>query len=463
MKKLTLKPLVSSLLASTMLLACLTGCGGGGDTGGTTAPTGGGSTPSTGGDGGSGGDARTVVIHLNGMDEEQKMIKAMEEIQTLEKYQDVTFEFHGRDADFYTKIPVEIAGGSQIDIMIAANPMKQQQFADEGMILPLDDLIANAGLDYEEEFGQYHLNAMNNGKYYTIPHNITKWAITYNKALFDAAGEPYPDSRVPMTWDEYAEVAKRVTQGTGAEKKYGAFYLTWGTYTYGDAIMALGGGENFYNAEGTSNIEDPAFARSLERIYNMMHTDGSTPTHANVVTSKTGPTDMLNGNYAMGIGGAYNVSWALDKEGNPRDWQVGVAPMPVDSGSTPKTWGIVNGFCIPITTADADFAFEVGLDLVRISAKYSDVTESATRTVDQSELFVEAAEILAEEGVTKEDLEFCFANDDTIFVGEKIMGANNVAYEAVYMEEVEKYLVQEQDLATTIANIKERGDKAIAG
>ena len=43
------------------------------------------------------------------------------------------------------------------------------------------------------------------------------------------------------------------------------------------------------------------------------------------------------------------------------------------------------------------------------------------------------------------------------------MGPNNVAYEKVYMEEVEKYLVDEQDLKTTIENIKKRGDKAISG
>jgi ABC transporter, substrate-binding protein, family 1 len=41
------------------------------------------------------------------------------------------------------------------------------------------------------------------------------------------------------------------------------------------------------------------------------------------------------------------------------------------------------------------------------------------------------------------------------------MGPANVEYEKVYMEEVEKYLVEAQDLETTIKNIKERADEAI--
>lgn len=76
---------------------------------------------------------------------------------------------------------------------------------------------------------------------------------------------------------------------------------------------------------------------------------------------------------------------------------------------------------------------------------------------------MEAAKALEDDGITLESLLDVFTNEKTVFVGEKIMGPNNVAYEKVYMEEVEKYLVDEQDLKTTIENIKKRGDKAISG
>lgn len=142
------------------------------------------------------GEKQKVIIHLNGIDEDYKMQKAMEEIQKMDKYSNVDFEFHGREADFDTTVPVTIAGGGQVDIIIVANPMIQQQWADAGTIIPLNDLIKETKTDYDKEFGQYVENASNNGKIFTIPHNITRWVLYYNKDIFDAAGVPYPDDKI---------------------------------------------------------------------------------------------------------------------------------------------------------------------------------------------------------------------------------------------------------------------------
>ena len=58
------------------------------------------------------------------------MQKAIEEIQTMSEYQNVEFNFVGREADFNTTVPTQIAAGNQIDIIVVANPMLQQQYAD---------------------------------------------------------------------------------------------------------------------------------------------------------------------------------------------------------------------------------------------------------------------------------------------------------------------------------------------
>ncbi|MFI3173393.1 MAG: extracellular solute-binding protein [Eubacteriales bacterium] len=407
-------------------------------------------------------EERTVTIYLNGIDEEAKMQAAMEEIQTMEKYQNITFNFVGRDADYDTKMPVEVAGGVEIDLVIVANPINLTSYAESGLLLPLDDIITDSGYDFATDFGDYAEAAVRDDSIYMIPNNVTSWAITYNKDVFDAAGVEYPSTEVPMTWDEYAEVAKSITSGSGADKTYGAFYINWGTYTYGEAIMALGGGEYFYNDEGLSNIEDPAFATALEGVYNMMHVDGSMQTHANLISSSTQVTDFMNGSYGMSIAGGWYLSWCMDQENYPRDWTVGIAPMPVDEGTDTKTWGVVNGLGVPVSAPDPELSVEIAYDLVSLAAKYADTTASAIQTVDQSNLFVDAAAALADEGITVDLLVDIYANPD-IYVTEKISGANSVAYEAVYMEEVEKYLVQEQDLETTISNIKTRGDAAILG
>ncbi|MFI3212415.1 MAG: extracellular solute-binding protein [Eubacteriales bacterium] len=467
------KKLISVLLVSAMTMGLIAGCGSSTDSTSTDTSSATTETESTTAESTTAEstevesdasiyEARTVTVYLNGIDEEKKMQDAMAEIQTMEKYQNITFNFVGRDADYDTKMPTEVAGGVEIDLVICANPINLTSYAESGLLLPLDDIITASGHDFSTEFGDYASAAVRNDSIYMIPNNVTSWAITYNKDVFDAAGLDYPSTEIPMTWDEYAEVAKSITSGSGADKTYGAFYINWGTYTYGEAIMALGGGEYFYNDEGLSNIEDPAFATALEGVYNMMHVDGSMQTHANLISTSTQVTDFMNGKYGMSIAGGWYLSWCMDQENYPRDWTVGIAPMPVDEGTETKTWGVVNGLGVPVSAPDPELSVEVAYDLVSLAAKYADTTASAIQTVDQSNLFVDAAAALADEGITVELLTDIYANPD-IYVTEKISGANSVAYESVYMEEVEKYLVQEQDLETTITNIKERGDAAILG
>ncbi|KAG2872333.1 hypothetical protein PC115_g24636, partial [Phytophthora cactorum] len=137
------------------------------------------------------------------------------------------------------------------------------------------------------------------------------------------------------------------------------------------------------------------------------------------------------------------------------------APLPVDSGEKTKTWGIVNGFGISPTSANPELALDIAIELSRLAAKYADSSESANRSVSQNELFAVFGEALAEDDITVEQLKSIFTNEETVFVGEKVMGPNNVKYEKVINEEVEKYLVKEQDLNQAIQNIKTRGDKTI--
>jgi len=376
-------------------------------------------------------EATKLVIALNKMPENENLTRALEEIQTYEKYSHVEFEILPPSEDFNEKLPIEVASGEQRDLVALANPIIQQTWVDAGVLQPIDQYIDQLGLDFSNEYGKYAENAISNGETFSIPHALTKWALYYNKSIFDAAGEPYPDTEKPMTWDEYSELAARLTSGEGSEKIYGTFHLTWPMFWYGEAIMKLGGGDKFYNEEGLSNIEDPIFAKALERTYKMQHVDKSTQSQADLVSSKTTPTAFMNGKYGMTVAGPWMLSWATDPENYPRDWEIGIAPMPVDSGTTTKTWGIVNSFGIPITSGDPELAVEVGVEITRLCAKYAKAQEEANRTIEQKDLFIGIGEQLEKEGVTTEIIVNIFTNPETQFVTEKVTGPNNVAYEKV--------------------------------
>lgn len=63
------------------------------------------------------------------------------------------------------------------------------------------------------------------GKFYALPFRSDHWVVYYNKDLFDAVGVDYPTN--DMTIKEYDELARRVTNGTGADKVYGSHFHTW--------------------------------------------------------------------------------------------------------------------------------------------------------------------------------------------------------------------------------------------
>ncbi|MDC7234703.1 MAG: extracellular solute-binding protein [Spirochaetales bacterium] len=402
-----------------------------------------------------------IVIHIHNFLNDKSVTGGLEEIQKMEKFSHVDFVIKDKDEEYETTLPIAVAGGEQIDVVAVFNPIQQNKMAKAGVIQPLDKYIAELGVDMNKEFGGYANNAKFEGKTVMFPHQVTKWVLYYNKKVFDDAGVAYPDPEVPMTWTEYAEVAAAITQGEGGNKVYGALHLDWPMFWYGEAIMKLGGGEKFYNAQGLSNIEDPIFAKALERTFNMQHVDKSIPTHADIIMSKTGPQAFMNGQYGMIVQGAWLLSWAADKATYPRDWELGIAPMPVDAGTTQKTWGIVNGYAVAQTSKNPQLAAEVALELSRLDSEYTETAPAANQTYGQENLYVGSGEKLGGEGLTVQVIQRAFNYPGSIFVTEKVTGPNNVEYETIINEEVEKYLVQEQDLATTIANIKTRGDKAI--
>lgn len=402
-----------------------------------------------------------IIIDIGNDLDNQALVKAIDEIKGMEKYANVEFKVADRNEEYDTTMPIKIASGEQVDIIATFNQIQQASFAQEGMILPLDEYIDAAGIDFEKEFGPYTQSAINDGNYYIVPYNTTKWALYYNKKLFDDAGIPYPDEDKPMTWAEYRDLAAKLTSGEGSDKVYGALHLDWPMFWYGEAIMDLGGGEQFYTEDGLSNIEDPAFKNALEQTYRMMHTDKSIPTYADIKTSKTTPQAFFNGKYAMIAQGAWMLNWAADSENYPRDWQIGICPLPVDEGENWKTWGNCSGFAISKTSANPQLAFEISMEMDRLAAKYATTEQVAIQTVPQSDLYVGIASHLTEDELTPEIIQKYFLAQDQIFITEKVTGPNSARYENVILEEVEKYFVQAQDIDTTIANIKKRGDEII--
>lgn len=95
-------------------------------------------------------------------------------------------------------------------------------FMVEGLLLPLEDLMADLGRDLKAEFNPAFFSLMEDEEHiYGVPQSKTALVLVYNKTLFEEAGIEEP----PTTWDELYECAKKLTltkeDGT---KQYGFAY-----------------------------------------------------------------------------------------------------------------------------------------------------------------------------------------------------------------------------------------------
>ena len=137
---------------------------------------------------------------------------------------DITIEWVDlASQDDNVKASTMLAGGDTTDLYCVKELSDLQNWSKEGLIIPMDEMIAADGYDMSKYAGMDACYiSMADGKQYALPFRADFWVMFYNKDLFDQAGIAYPTN--DWTWDEYAVMAREITENTGA---YGTHYHTW--------------------------------------------------------------------------------------------------------------------------------------------------------------------------------------------------------------------------------------------
>jgi len=128
-------------------------------------------------------------------------------------------------ADYMTVLATELSGsGSDFDVVTIKDVPGYATLVSKNTLEPLDSYISNAGIDVSA-YGGVDKQITVNGSLYELPFRNDFWVIFYNKALFDAAGVAYPTN--DMTFEEYDEIARKLTDTTFGAQVYGTHYHTW--------------------------------------------------------------------------------------------------------------------------------------------------------------------------------------------------------------------------------------------
>ncbi len=128
-------------------------------------------------------------------------------------------------SDYMTVLATELSGeGTEFDVVTIKDVPGYATLVQKNAIIALDDYIAADGVDLAKFAGATDQVTVD-GSLYELPFRNDFWVLFYNKDIFDAAGVDYPTN--DMTWAEYDELARKVTDTTFGSQVYGAHYHTW--------------------------------------------------------------------------------------------------------------------------------------------------------------------------------------------------------------------------------------------
>ena len=196
------------------------------------------SAPASGGGSGSGADSSAAGSQAGAPSGEKVTIRvALWDYSNTEYYKkmfdafsakhpDIQYEVVEFAADEYpTVIQTQLAGKQNFDVVFNKDLPTLSLLVSQGHIEPLDSFIAADSEFDTKNYSGLIEQLVVEGKTYGVPFRKDNSLLYYNKDLFDAAGVEYPKDG--MTMQEYADLAEKMTSGSGNDKVYGAHMHTW--------------------------------------------------------------------------------------------------------------------------------------------------------------------------------------------------------------------------------------------
>ncbi|WP_105617132.1 ABC transporter substrate-binding protein [Vallitalea okinawensis] len=393
----------------------------------------------------------TLFIDSNAAEkEETKELMANFEKATGIKIEHTVIPANGYE--IYKKIDISMMSGDQTDVIGLSNAIIHDKYVQSDFLMPLNDLAKENSYDMETVFGQ------NLAKYddvvYSLPGQMSIWAVFYNKKIFDEAGVPYPDGS--WTWDEYIETAKKLTNPD--KGIYGSYMLDYDCYLY---YLARQKEVSGYKEDGASNYDDPAFAEALQFFGDLGNVHKIQPSWVEFKTKKYSWDQFMNGQFGMHFIGSWYIDLLNNPGDYPRDWDYGIAAIPANEDGK-NNFGNMNYYAINKNAKHPEEAFELVKYLAETEyTRKSAVPARVDLTEDELNAHFENIASQSSDSITGNDLTNALINNGLGFVDEKFIGTASAEYSEIVLQEGELYLIGEQSIEDTVNNIKTRVDAAI--
>ncbi|VTR78152.1 ABC transporter substrate-binding protein [Cellulomonas hominis] len=313
---------------------------------------------SGGGGGEDGGDDTLTFMFRGGADEKAAYQAA---IDKFTEDTGVEVEMTVTDVDQYaTKLQAAVSGNKVPDVFYIEQANLQSYVA-SGVLMDITQQVEDAGVDLDNiwPYGvdSYRfdgtLQGTPDGALYGLPKDVGPFAFGYNKTMLEANGIPLPDPDVPLTFEQFRDIAKQLTadtDGDGALDQWGTgLNVQWNLQS-----MVWSNGGDWTNEDRTEvTVDTPEFAEALQYFADLTLVDGVTPSASEAATLDTYQRWMA-GEIGFFPVGPWDVSVY-----NDLDFEYDLIPWPAGSTGESATWVGSLGIGVSSTTSDPEAAVQL--------------------------------------------------------------------------------------------------------
>jgi multiple sugar transport system substrate-binding protein len=292
-------------------------------------------------------------------------VKAMEEVIGAWNAANPSIQVRGISGSLQTEqIAAAVAGGAPPDMVIMCDNGAIAGFANDGVIMPLDDLLAEIGADTSNIIPGSLKWVTFEDKLYGLPFGQDTWALYYNTDAFTEVG--LDPTKPPTTPDELWEYAEKLTKFNDDGSLARAGFIP------DDPDRNLESTSNLFNCQFYDPASNQITVNSAECVawfnwYKRWYdTYNQNDAMVNLVASRTGGDAglLVSGQQAMGIYGEWNNGAAYIPSVAP-DLNYETAPIPaIDADKYGAAFINGNAFFIPTGSVDPAAAAKFGMYLM---------------------------------------------------------------------------------------------------
>jgi multiple sugar transport system substrate-binding protein len=230
--------------------------------------------------------------------------------------------------DYHTKLLTMIAGGSAPDVMRISTQFLPDLVASKGLV-DIGKMAREHNYDLSKYFKEGLDDCSWEGVLYGLPWGTAPIYALLNLAMFEEAGVPPPS--YDWTIDEFVQITKALTSGSGADKKYGFAMEIQGDLYGLYPFLWANGGQLLDESRRTFMLDKPEAYEAIQQLAEL-YQGGYIPPETLLIGTHSAsmPSWFINNKLAICLGAAATVLSA--QNGGAK---FGVWPLP--SGKTTHT------------------------------------------------------------------------------------------------------------------------------